>query len=305
MYQVQRSSTSRFLPIRHHQYHVRQWSDAGGADSTPLVLLHGWMDVSASWQFLVDTLPQDFADQRSIIAPDWRGYGLTTGPETDAFWFPDYLGDLDALLESLYPGQQVDLVGHSMGGNVVMLYAAARPHRVRRVVNVEGFGMAATRPAQAPNRIAKWLDELQTHHKSGNTLQSYPDQEAVAARLRKNNPRLPAERAHWLAAHWAQPDAQGQWRILGDRAHKNTTPYLYRLDETLEAYRHIQAPVLFVQAQDDSLAQWWKGSFTRQEHDERLQHITHLQTLTLPDAGHMLQHDQPARLALAVADFLR
>lgn len=305
MYQVQRPSTSKFLPVRHHEYHVRQWTDAGASPSTPVVLLHGWMDVSASWQFMVDVLPQDFADQRSIIAPDWRGYGLTTGPETDAFWFPDYLGDLDALLDSLYPDQQVDLVGHSMGGNVVMLYAAARPHRVRRVVNLEGFGMAATRPAQAPTRIAKWLDELQHHRQDGNALQTYPDQEAVAARLRKNNPRLPPDRAQWLAAHWAQPDTQGQWRILGDRAHKNTNPYLYRVDETLEAYRHIQAPVLFVQAQDDSLAQWWKGSFTRQEHDERLQHITHLQTLTLPDAGHMLQHDQPARLALAVADFLR
>lgn len=305
MYQVQRPSTSKFLPIRHHEYHVRQWSAPGTALSAPVVLLHGWMDVSASWQFMVDALPQEFADSRSMVAPDWRGYGLTTGPETDAFWFPDYLGDLDALLDSLYPDQQVDLVGHSMGGNVVMVYAAARPHRVRRVVNVEGFGMAATRPAQAPNRIAKWLDELQHHRQDGNALQTYPDQEAVAARLRKNNPRLPADRAQWLAAHWAQPDAQGQWRILGDRAHKNTNPYLYRVDETLEAYRHIQAPVLFVQAQDDSLAQWWKGSFTRQEHDERLEHITHLQTLTLPDAGHMLQHDQPARLALAVADFLR
>jgi len=304
MYQVQRLSTSKFLPVRHHEYHVRQWSDAGGGPSTPVVLLHGWMDVSASWQFMVDALPQEFADSRSMVAPDWRGYGLTTGPETDAFWFPDYLGDLDALLDSLYPDQQVDLVGHSMGGNVVMLYAAARPDRVRRVVNVEGFGMAATRPAQAPTRIAKWLDELQHHRQDGNALQTYPDQEAVAARLRKNNPRLPPDRAQWLAAHWAQPDTQGQWRILGDRAHKNTNPYLYRVDETLEAYRHIQAPVLFVQAQDDSLAQWWKGSFTRQEHDERLQHITHLQTLTLPDAGHMLQHDQPARLALAVADFL-
>ncbi len=305
MYQVQRPSTSKFLSIRHHEYHVRQWSAPGTTLGAPVVLLHGWMDVSASWQFMVDALPEAFLDSRSTVAPDWRGYGLTTGPETDAFWFPDYLGDLDALLDSLYPDQPVDLVGHSMGGNVVMMYAAARPHRVRRVVNVEGFGMAATRPAQAPNRIAKWLDELQHHRQDGNALQTYPDQEAVAARLRKNNPRLPADRAQWLAAHWAQPDAQGQWRILGDRAHKNTNPYLYRLDETLEAYRHIQAPVLFVQAQDDSLAQWWKGSYTRQEHDERLEHITHLQTLTLPDAGHMLQHDQPASLALAVADFLR
>ena len=304
MYQVLHPSTSRFLPIRHHQYHVRQWSESTQPTSTPMVLLHGWMDVSASWQFMVDALPQSFMDHRSIIAPDWRGYGLTTGPQTDAFWFPDYLGDLDALLNALWPGQQVDLVGHSMGGNAVMLYAAARPDRVRKVVNIEGFGMACSRPAQAPSRWAKWLDELQTHQQGSNALQSYPSQEAVATRLRKNNPRLAPERAHWLASHWAQPDSQGQWQVLGDRAHKNVNPYLYRVDETLEAYRHIQAPVLFVQAQDDSLTQWWKGAYTREQHDERLQHIPHLQTLTLPDAGHMLQHDQPERLAVAVADFL-
>lgn len=304
MYQVQRPSTSTFLPIRAHQYHVRQWSKAPQTTTPPLVLLHGWMDVSASWQFMVDALPPEFVNARSLVAPDWRGYGQTKGPATDAYWFPDYLGDLDALLDTLYPEQQVDLVGHSMGGNVVMTYAAARPARVRRVVNVEGFGMAACRPAQAPTRMAKWLDELQLHQQGRNALQTYPNLDAVAARLRKNNPRLPADRAQWLAAHWARPNAQGHWQVLGDRAHKNINPYLYRVDETLEAYRHIQAPVLFVQAQDDSLAQWWKGSFTRQEHDERLQHIPQLQTLTLPDAGHMLQHDQPERLAQEVVNFL-
>lgn len=304
MYQVQHPSTSRFLPIRHHEYHVRQWSESTQSTSTPMVLLHGWMDVSASWQFMVDALPPDFMNQRSIVAPDWRGYGLTTGPVTDAFWFPDYLGDLDALLDSLWPGQPVDLVGHSMGGNAVMMYAAARPERVRRVINVEGFGMPATRATQAPSRLGKWLDELQAHRQGNNALQSYATLEAVAARLRKNNPRLAADRAQWLASHWAQPDAQGQWHVRGERAHKNINPYLYRLDETLEAYRHIQAPVLFVQAQDDSLAQWWKGTYTRQQHDERLNALQSLQTLTLPDAGHMLQHDQPERLAQAVVDFL-
>lgn len=304
MYQVLRPSTSRFLPIRHHEYHMRQWSESTQPTSTPVVLLHGWMDVSASWQFMVDALPQSFMDHRSIVAPDWRGYGQTTGPATDAFWFPDYLGDLDALLETLYPGQQVDLVGHSMGGNVVMMYAAVRPLRVRRLVNVEGFGMAATRAAQAPTRLGQWLDELNAHQQGSNAMQTYPDLDAVAARLRKNNPRLAPDRAQWLASHWAQPDAQGQWQVCGDRAHKNVNPYLYRLDETLEAYRRIQCPTLFVQAQADSLTQWWKGTYTRQQHDERLQHVPQLQTLTLPDAGHMLQHDQPQRLAQALVEFL-
>jgi pimeloyl-ACP methyl ester carboxylesterase len=36
-------------------------------------MVHGWMDVSASFQFVVDALTTD----RHIIAPDWRGYGLT------------------------------------------------------------------------------------------------------------------------------------------------------------------------------------------------------------------------------------
>ncbi|MEY3991368.1 MAG: hypothetical protein RIS04_131, partial [Pseudomonadota bacterium] len=80
MYQVLRPSTSRFLPIRHHEYHMRQWSESTQPTSTPVVLLHGWMDVSASWQFMVDALPQSFMDHRSIVAPDWRGYGQTTGP---------------------------------------------------------------------------------------------------------------------------------------------------------------------------------------------------------------------------------
>jgi pimeloyl-ACP methyl ester carboxylesterase len=59
----------------------------------------------------------------------------------------------------------VDLVGHSMGGNVVMLYAGVRPERIRRLVNLEGFGMPATRPAQAPGRYAKWMDEVKALHR--------------------------------------------------------------------------------------------------------------------------------------------
>ena len=69
---------------------------------------------------------------------------------------------LDALLRHCVPGDgAIDLVGHSMGGNVAMFYAGARPARIRRLVNLEGFGMPASRPAQAPRRTAQWLDELQ------------------------------------------------------------------------------------------------------------------------------------------------
>ena len=159
MYKEKRPPRSEFVPIRGISYHVLHWGQTSGT-LPPLVLVHGWMDVAASYQFVVDALSDAFAEGRSIIAPDWRGYGKTSANGADNFWYPDYLADLDFLLDHYAPGQATDLVGHSMGGNVAMLYAGVRPERIRKLINLEGFGMPATRPSQAPGRFAKWMDEL-------------------------------------------------------------------------------------------------------------------------------------------------
>jgi pimeloyl-ACP methyl ester carboxylesterase len=304
MYQVLRPSTSSWVPLRGCQYHVRQWGTPAPG-TTPLVLAHGWMDVAASYQFMVDALSEAFVQQRAIIAFDWRGYGLTEAPATDSYWFPDYLADLDALLDTLYPGQTIDLVGHSMGGNVVMMYAGARPERIRRLVNLEGFGMPDTRPAQAPTRMAQWLDELKATRQGENDLKTYANADGVAARLMKTNQRLSKDKADWLAQHWAKPDAKGQWRILGDAAHKVINPYLYRVEETLATYARINCPVLAVEATDDSLGVWWKGKYTLDQYHERLKSVPHVQIARIDNAGHMLQHDQPEQLARLLENFLQ
>lgn len=303
MYQVLRPSTSAYVTLRHHRYHLRHW---GSTDpQAPLMLLaHGWMDVGASWQFMVDALPQPLLQTRRIIALDWRGFGLTSGPQADCYWFPDYLGDLDALIDHLSPQQPIELVGHSMGGNVVMVYAGVRPERIAKLVNLEGFGLPPARPTQAPGRMAQWLDELAQHRRGELALKPYPDLATLAARLMKTNPRLPLDRAQWLATEWAQTDDQGQWRVLGDAAHKIVNPYLYRLDEILEIYACIQAPVLAVEGGDDSLSQWWKGRYTLDDYHQRLQKVPRVTIERLMDAGHMLHHDQPQALAQLLARFV-
>ncbi len=303
MYQVQRESQSSWVPLRGCRYHVRQWGTPS-PDATPLVLAHGWMDVAASWQFMVDAFSEAFVSQRPIIAMDWRGYGLTEAPATDSYWFPDYLADLDALLDELYPGQTIDLVGHSMGGNVVMMYAGSRPERIRRLVNLEGFGMAATSAAQAPSRMTQWLNEIKAQREDDTALKPYADAAGVAARLMKTNRRLGQGQADWLAQHWARPGPDGQWRILGDSAHKVINPYLFRVEEALAMYQRISAPVLAVEASDDSLSQWWKGKYTLAEFHERLKSVPQLEKATIEDAGHMLHHDQPHALARILETFL-
>lgn len=301
MYQARRPSHSEFLPIRGWRYHLRHWGTPDPARA-PLVLVHGWMDVAASWQFVIDAMKED----RHIVAPDWRGYGDTTfeGAAPDSYWFPDYLGDLDALLDAIAPDQPVDLVGHSMGGHVATLYAGARPQRIRRLVNLEGFGMPASPPEQAPKRYAQWLDEIRAQRRGDMDLSTYPDAEGVARRLMKTNPRLPQDKADWLARQWARPDAEGRWAILGDPAHKVTNAVLFRPEEAIEVYRRISAPTLCVVASDDSLGLWWKGRYTLDEFRERIAHVPDLRHAIVEDAGHMMHHDRPEELAPLIETFL-
>jgi pimeloyl-ACP methyl ester carboxylesterase len=279
------------------RHHVRHWGDP---EAPPLVMVHGWMDVSASFQFVVDALAQAEGFGRRVLAPDWRGFGLSDPGGGDAYNFHDYLGDLDAIVEASSPGAPIDLLGHSMGGNVVMSYAGVRPARVRRLVNLEGFGLPRTRPEQAPRRLAQWLDEL----RQPQAFRGFDDRQAVAERLIANNPRLDRGKADWLAGHWAAPDAQGRWQVLCDPAHKRVNPVLYRVEEHLATWAAIEAPVLWVEGELTDIAQWWGQRYSVAEFHERLSVVRQVQRLRLPGCGHMLHHDRPDAVAAAIAAFL-
>jgi pimeloyl-ACP methyl ester carboxylesterase len=307
-YTVRRPGRSRFISVRGLRYHVLEWGDAALASTerAPLVMLHGWMDVAASFQFVVDALASD----RHVIALDWRGFGLTESPAADTYWMPDYLGDLDAALDQLVfnrkaADQKIDLLGHSMGGNVVMLYAGVRPERIRRVVNLEGFGMPRTKPTQAPKRLLQWLDEL----KEPALMRDYASIDEVAERLRKTNPLLSPQRAAWLAPHWSRKresadGSAGRWQILGDPAHKRINPHLYQRDEVLECWKLISAPLMWVEGDQTDVAKWWGTRFTKEEFHERLSVVANVEKHVIGPAGHMLHHDQPEALAGLLETFL-
>ena len=109
------TARSEFLLLRGLRMHLWCWGDAEQctAQKPPLLLMHGWADVGASFQFVVDALAQVEGPQRCIIAPDWRGFGQSSASGSDAYWFADYLGDLDALIDHISPHSPVDLLGHS------------------------------------------------------------------------------------------------------------------------------------------------------------------------------------------------
>jgi len=282
-------SRSRFIDIRGLRYHVREW----GQESAPaLLMLHGWMDVSASFQFIVDAL----AHAWRVLAPDWRGYGLTAWTESDCYWFPDNLADLDFLADALLPDQGLRLVGHSMGGNVALMYAGIRPAQVAGVVNLEGFGLKDAPPHLAPGRYARWFDEL----KAGGKLRDYGSLSDVASRLRQTNPRLSPGAAMFLAEHWSQPTPDGRFRIAGDPAHRIVNPVLYRLSEVEACWARITCPVLWVEAAQTDAHQWAGDAGELERRRRALLDVRHA---VVPDAGHMLHHDQPRAVAALIEQF--
>ena len=111
-------------------------------------------------------------------------------------------------------------------------------------------------------------------------LRSYASEQEVAERLRKNNPRLRADRAAWLAPHWARRRDDGRWHVLGDPAHKRVNPVLSRKDETLAAWKRIAAPVLWVEGEHTDIASLWGKRYPREDFEARLALVADVERAT-------------------------
>jgi len=293
-------SVSLSVSIRGLRYHVRTW---GEAHAPKLFMLHGWMDVGASFQFLIDALQREW----HVVAPDWRGFGRSQWCE-DGYWFADYLADLDALLDRFSPEEPTRLVGHSLGGNVAMLYAGVRRERVERLVSLEGFGIPAETPDAAPDKYVRWLDAL----KDPPAFRPYANLAAVADTLQKKNPRLARERAEFLAAHWADVEPDGSAQLASDPRHKLPFPIVYRMEEVFAIWQRIGAPVLWVAAGESFIPKWLGGHPEGEAATDslagvraRLARVPNGRLVTIEQAGHMLHLDRPDAVAAAIEPFLR
>lgn len=290
-YEPLRAPRTEILTVRGLRQRVTWWGDR---TPTPVVLLHGFQDCGATWQFLADRLPP----QWSLAAPDWRGFGHSEWTP-GGYWFPDYFADLEALLDLLVPGAPARIVGHSMGANVAQIYAGVRPQRLAWLVNLEGFGLPATNPQDAPDRYARWLDELHQPLREGR----YGSVAQLADLLRAKNPRLTAERAEFVARAWTRPaptaaDPAGV-ELVFDPRHRLVNPVLYRREEAQACWARIAAPVLLAMGDtNDTRAQTLRAAA-----QDMSAYIRNLRVAAVPGAGHMLHHEEPEVLARHIVEF--
>ena len=283
-------SRTEMINVRGLSYCIRHW---GPPDAPELFFLHGWMDSSPTFQFVVDALKESW----HIIAPDWRGYGASEWLSSP-YWFHDYYADLDYLLEHFSRDQPARIVGHSMGANIAGTYAGVRPERIAQLVMLDFLGLKPDTNAEAPTLIGSWLEAIRDQPKS----RVYPDYGSLASRLMAANPRLGEKKAAFLSRSVSRIRADGQIEMACDPWHKIPSPVPYRVEDSKAIWRKIEAPVLMVVADNGFVRQRF-GNDT-DEYRSRIESFSNVRVVAISNSGHNVQHDQPEQVASALEVFL-
>ena len=286
IYAPRRAPVHEDLVLRGLRHRIIRW---GPPSASPIVLLHGFLDVADTWQFLVDELPDDW----SFVGLDWRGFGGSEW-QPGGYWFTDYLADLEALLALVASGP-ARLLGHSMGGNIAALYGGIRPERIAWTVNLEGVGLPQTSPDEAPGRYARWLDELAKRPRQT----AYASESDLAKYLCSRNPRLPQARAAFLARAWTRRVGQ-RYHLAADPQHRVVNPVLYRRDEAEACWRRGVAPMLLMLGEQSEyrtrMGSWGAAGYLEAA-------FPHLTLVTLGGVGHMMHHEAPDAVARHIEHF--
>ena len=105
-----------------------------------ILICHGFGEHSGRYGNVVEALvPHGYA----VYGVDHRGHGKSGGARAQIDHYDTWLSDFDAfrrVVVSRHADVPAFVLGHSMGGNVAMLYSGVRPGRVRRPGVLHGRG---------------------------------------------------------------------------------------------------------------------------------------------------------------------
>ena len=254
-----------------------------------VLAVHGWVDNAASFDALAAYLPNC-----EIVAVDLVGHGRSDHrPDGARYHYVDYLDDLLAVLDQLAWQRSVWL-GHSLGGALLALLAAAVPERIDRLVLIESAGPLAVAPDQLQSRLRESLLERQTARgRDGLRVFSSID-EAVAVRARVNG--LSSAAARPLVERGLQPLAGGMaWS--SDPRLKATSPLRSDESQIERLLSDISCPVQLLLAEPPLS---FMDAATR---DRRMAVLAHAESHRFT-GHHHLHMETPEPLAAAIIRFL-
>ena len=267
----------RYVPLDGMNFHYLEWGDAA---STTVLMLHGVSQQSHSWDFVSLAL----SGQYRALALDQRGHG-------DSDWAPDgdysveaQQRDIDGFVEAQGLKGFI-LIGHSMGGRNAYVWASRHPDKLKGLVIVD-TGPQTQRPGQDRiRRFQELPDELGSFEEFAQRVQEYTgrSREQVMGALK-----------HSIRQ---RPDGKWTWKydkLLRTSGHR---PGSWPPEQLWECISRITCPTLVLRGSRSDIFQ--------EETMARMQSvIPDCATVTIENAGHLVQGDNPADFVAAVQEFL-
>ncbi|MBO9331782.1 alpha/beta fold hydrolase [Achromobacter xylosoxidans] len=258
----------------------------GPRDGRPLFMLHGIRGYAETFAGIARALQPEFR----VLAYDQRGRGASDWDPARNYYTDAYVADLAGVADALGL-ERFDLLGHSMGGIAAIVFAAAHPRRVRRLV-VEDAGPAAYEGSAGAARIQRELRE---------TPESFADIGAAREYLRALRPSVPEAAREERLRHMLKPDGAGGWTWRHDHAGIAATrldPDPARVVDLWPPVAALACPTLVLRGGRSDYLQ----AATARDMAARNPNVAWTE---IAGAGHYIHDDQPDAFAQAVGEFLR
>ena len=277
---------------------LRQAQDGRNGRVPRVLALHGWLDNAASFLPLAAQL-----DGIELVALDLPGHGASAHlPPAADFTMVSAARAAFAAADAL-GWERFRLLGHSLGGAVASVMAAAMPQRIERLALIEALGALSQDEADTAERLREAFAAYALM--PGKRLRVFPDvATAVRARMQANGLSEPVARL--LVERGIAPVPASS-----DEADEQEGGYVWRSDPRLTAPTAVRMSEAQVRDLIAGIACPTRVIYAEPAQSYFPDALRHARAALLRDGelvvmagGHHLHMEDPAGVAAAIGGFL-
>lgn len=273
----------RYLDLNGLKLHYLEW---GRPAASAVLLLHGYGNCAATWAALAEGLSGEYR----VLALDFRGHGDSQWDDAGHYGLRYHVADITVLIDALEINE-LAVIGHSMGGQAALAYAAACPSQVSRVICVD-IG-----PEFSPRSEARLKQTSSLRRDQYDSLDEVADYLAIV------DPYAERELLRGEAADLTRKNAAGRfvwkhhYRLAKHSIKRGLQGKRLNAAGRWETIRSVKCPALIIRGERSDLLD---AEVARR----MIAAMARAKLIEIAAAGHYVHRDQPRLFAEAVRRFL-